>query len=145
MSDKAEPLLMVGQYLRQLAEYHKDSDSPLLVERDGDPFHVETRALSKKQLGKSAAHAETRAGAIASDGTFLYIHTEDGLQKVGTGLNGTIKGHVYKSNTEYQSAASKSSLVHVGGKLYFWSPDVVITEEAENPSPKCTRFVLLVC
>ena len=39
---------------------------------------------------------------IASDGTYLYIYTKkQGLLKLGTGLNKSIRGHVYAQNSRF--------------------------------------------
>ena len=57
--------------------------------------------------------------AIASDGTYLYLQTSSGLFKVGSGYNGTIKGHTYTGNPEFCSDAGW--LGHVSGQLYFRS------------------------
>lgn len=37
---------------------------------------------------------------LASDGSFLYLLTQGVLYKVGTGFNGTFKGHIYTQNQE---------------------------------------------
>ncbi|XP_038063242.1 E3 ubiquitin-protein ligase MYCBP2-like [Patiria miniata] len=41
--------------------------------------------------------------AIASDGSYLYIHTDTGLYKIGSGFSSTIKGHIYAANREFHS------------------------------------------
>lgn len=33
--------------------------------------------------------------SMASDGQFLYLFTNKGLFKIGSGYSGTVKGHVY--------------------------------------------------
>ncbi|XP_033631426.1 E3 ubiquitin-protein ligase MYCBP2-like isoform X2 [Asterias rubens] len=39
--------------------------------------------------------------AIASDGSYLYIHTGTGLYKIGSGYSSTIKGHIYAVNRDF--------------------------------------------
>uniref|UniRef100_A0ABM0LXG7 Probable E3 ubiquitin-protein ligase MYCBP2 n=1 Tax=Saccoglossus kowalevskii TaxID=10224 RepID=A0ABM0LXG7_SACKO len=57
-------------------------------------------------------------GAIASDGSYLYIHNSLGLFKVGTGYNSTIKGHVYKSRSDFHTA-DQGWLSFVKGLLFY--------------------------
>ena len=57
--------------------------------------------------------------AMASDGTYLYLQTSNGLFKVGSGYNGTIKGHTYLHNSTFVS--EPGWLGHVSGHLYFRS------------------------
>ena len=57
--------------------------------------------------------------AMASDGTHLYLQTSSGLFKVGSGYNGTIKGHTYLRNLHFCS--EPGWLGHVSGYLYFRS------------------------
>ena len=57
--------------------------------------------------------------AMASDGTYLYLQTSAGLFKVGSGYNGTIKGHAYLHNPSFIS--EPGWLGHVCGHLYFRS------------------------
>lgn len=53
----------------------------------------------------------TKTDAIASDGTFIYVHSySKGLQKIGTGFGGTIKGHVYASNASFRYIKSRGRL-----------------------------------
>jgi hypothetical protein len=40
----------------------------------------------------AAAGANNEYGAVAVDGTFVYVHTARGLLKLGSGRNGTIEG-----------------------------------------------------
>ncbi|XP_055913946.1 E3 ubiquitin-protein ligase highwire isoform X3 [Eupeodes corollae] len=56
--------------------------------------------------------------AMASDGTFIYLLYRTCLLKIGTGFNGSFKGHVYATNTEFGREAS-GWLGFCAGKLYF--------------------------
>ena len=69
------------------------------------------------------SHNETQeipnVHAVACDGTYLFLQTSSGLFKVGSGYNGTIKGHTYIHNPNFCSDAGW--LGHVSGQLYFRS------------------------
>lgn len=51
----------------------------------------------------------------------MYIHNERGLVKIGTGLQGTIRGYVYDSVVGYKSRDRPSELVCLQGKLILFS------------------------
>ena len=62
---------------------------------------------------------------VACDGTFLYAFNKFlGLFKLGTGLNNTVQGHVYKKQVEFQKEDKSTavSLTFASGKLFFTSP-----------------------
>eukprot|EP00094_Tigriopus_californicus_P010528 TCALIF_10156-PA protein Name:"Similar to MYCBP2 E3 ubiquitin-protein ligase MYCBP2 (Homo sapiens)" AED:0.02 eAED:0.04 QI:14/0.77/0.5/1/0.88/0.8/10/0/4914 len=54
---------------------------------------------------------------MASDGSFLYLHTCQGLFKVGSGYGGTVKGRVYLYQSDFE--ARPGWLLHAQGHLYF--------------------------
>jgi hypothetical protein len=56
------------------------------------PFHY---------LVLSAADGCFLHSAMATDGKYLYLHTREGLQKIGSGYNSTIKGHIYMSRADF--------------------------------------------
>lgn len=58
--------------------------------------------------------------AVASDGTYVYIHCRLGLYKLGTGKNNTTPGIVYCSIKGYRGS-ERSSLACVGDRLYYRS------------------------
>lgn len=62
--------------------------------------------------------------SIATDGSYIYVHSSMGLMKIGTGANGTSPGYVYAHIRGYR-AKETSSMVCVGDKLYYRSPAVV--------------------
>lgn len=54
---------------------------------------------------------------MASDGSFLYLHTCQGLFKVGSGYGGTVKGRVYLHQSDFE--ARPGWLLHAQDHLYF--------------------------
>uniref|UniRef100_T1JCF5 RCR-type E3 ubiquitin transferase n=1 Tax=Strigamia maritima TaxID=126957 RepID=T1JCF5_STRMM len=56
--------------------------------------------------------------AIASDGRFLYIHTSNGLYKIGTGYGNTIKGTVIANSPDF-FPNEKGWLGFASNKLFF--------------------------
>ncbi len=55
--------------------------------------------------------------SLASDGSHIYLQSNLGLFKIGSGYGGTIRGHVYQVNSEFYS--KPGWLGYVRGKLYF--------------------------
>lgn len=55
--------------------------------------------------------------SLASDGVYLYLQSNQGLTKVGSGYGSTIKGHVYRHNEEFYS--QPGWIGFVSGSLYF--------------------------
>lgn len=39
--------------------------------------------------------------SLASDGSYLYIHSNRGLFKMGSGYGGTIKAHIYAHKPDF--------------------------------------------
>ncbi len=62
--------------------------------------------------------------AIATDGSYLYVHSPAGLHKVGTGQNGTTPGQVYEAIKGYRAHERCVSLACIGGQLFYRSPDI---------------------
>jgi len=79
-----------------------------------------TAILYSKKNAKQDSN--TKRCTIATDGRYLYVHTEDGLIKFGTGMHGTVKSHIYGFKPNYYPNVPTSSLALVGDKLYFWTP-----------------------
>ncbi|TMW42164.1 hypothetical protein DOY81_012753, partial [Sarcophaga bullata] len=48
--------------------------------------------------------------ALASDGTYLYLLLGGALLKIGTGYNGSYKGHIYMQNDEFTKANHRLEL-----------------------------------
>lgn len=148
--------LPVGASIRQILEHSKEFDVPLPLEPLEDGWTVEallsapsskqSRSVSISQRA-SAAYAfvqeSTTNASIASDGRFLYIHSaSSGLHKIGTGLYNTIRGHSYASNPNFHLGERWSSIVCIGDKLYYWSPEhsydtfrPAKTDSKDNSSP----------
>ncbi|XP_025833228.1 E3 ubiquitin-protein ligase MYCBP2-like, partial [Agrilus planipennis] len=55
--------------------------------------------------------------SLASDGQYLYLFTNKGLFKIGSGYGGTIKGHVYFYKPDFYPN-DKGTLVFCGENLY---------------------------
>ncbi len=74
------------------------------------------------------AGTSTRRSGVACDGRFLYIHVAgSGLAKVGTGRQGTLRGHVYARAPAYRPADSRRSLVVLGDDyLVYTSPELAV-------------------
>ena len=47
------------------------------------------------------AREALRCYSMASDGHHLYLHTSQGLYKVGSGFSGTMRGHVYRHRPDF--------------------------------------------
>ncbi|XP_064637403.1 E3 ubiquitin-protein ligase MYCBP2-like isoform X3 [Lineus longissimus] len=73
---------------------------------------------SYKVSTKSAADGGFLHSAIATDGKYLYLHTREGLQKIGSGYNSTIKGHIYMSRPDFHPR-QKGWLAFAKGMLFF--------------------------
>lgn len=57
--------------------------------------------------------------SMASDGQFLYIFSNRGLVKIGTGYGGTLKGHVYTWKAEfYPNDKGWIGFCHVSKSLF---------------------------
>ena len=50
----------------------------------------------RMNLKDGASNQNPTCLSMASDGHYLYLHTNLGLFKVGSGFSGTVRGHVYK-------------------------------------------------
>jgi len=65
----------------------------------------------------SGTSASAFVGSVASDGTFLYLFSPQGLLKVGSGYGGSVAAHVYAANSTFgqltvqptDTAASKTA------------------------------------
>ena len=58
---------------------------------------------------------------LASDGTFVYVLSESGLYKVGSGYGSTVKGRVYRHRADFDP--SPAWIGCAGGNLYYTSLD----------------------
>jgi len=63
------------------------------------------------------ASGPSMAQGLACDGPYLYVHTRDGLEKIGSGFCGTTKGQRYAYRPEYRNQ-ELVRLAAIGGKLY---------------------------
>ena len=61
----------------------------------------------------------SRAHSLASDGAFVYLLTDRGLFKVGSGYGGTVKGRVYRHRPDFDP--SPAWIGFAGGALYYRS------------------------
>jgi hypothetical protein len=79
----------------------------------------------------------TLRSAVASDGSYLYLHSSSGLAKLGTGYNGTFAGHLYVSKPRYR-ASEKPWVACVGNRLYMrsqaMSPDCLVVLDCADLS-----------
>ncbi len=61
----------------------------------------------KVNYGQSRTSAATappnKVYSMASDGTYIFLHTSSGLFKVGSGYGGTVKGRIYRHRPEFES------------------------------------------
>ncbi|KNC55091.1 HECT domain containing 3 [Thecamonas trahens ATCC 50062] len=119
--------LDVSTYLGRLASYNPHIPLAALDAKAALSFSNEYTAPAAGSQG-SAASADTPAafrepGAIATDGTYLYIHDAHGLAKIGTGANGSIQGHVYAARPLFR-ASDAASLLCVCDKLYYRSASI---------------------
>lgn len=55
---------------------------------------------SRMDGGADGSNDQTHA-SCACDGVFVFVHTQEGLAKIGTGRCGTLPGHVYAINPEF--------------------------------------------
>ena len=60
---------------------------------------------------------QSSAQGLATDGTYLYVHTRDGIEKIGSGFNGTVRGQRYAYRSDYRNA-ELVRLCAVGNKIY---------------------------
>jgi hypothetical protein len=82
-----------------------------------------TIAYSRSQLiiKSLPPNSESKFVTVATDGSFLYVHSTAGLAKLGTGYNGTIQGHLYACKPRYR-VLEKPWMACVGTRLYMRSP-----------------------
>jgi hypothetical protein len=107
----ADSQLSIGPFVKQISEFRREADVPLPVNKHDEPFFVESQ--------DSPSESSASRGAVACDGTFLYTHSSrSGLNKVGTGLGGTIKGYVYVSNPDAFLNDKGLSLAWIDGDLF---------------------------
>lgn len=80
-------------------------------------------SLGRTQLSLKphSALSPARFVSVATDGSYLYLHTSSGLAKLGTGYNGTFEGYLYASKSGYR-ALEKPWMAVAGGKIYLRSP-----------------------
>lgn len=56
--------------------------------------------------------------SFVSDGSYLYMLSNQGLLKVGTGYSGTIKGHIYMHKTDFHCTET-CWIGYCNGALYY--------------------------
>lgn len=84
-----------------------------------EKVHYYPKEEEKKKDGPAPAADKVPYAAMTCDGTYLYVHTVEGLFKIGTGRE-TLLGKVYLHKNDFR-ITEKGSLVHLRGKLLFRS------------------------
>eukprot|EP00029_Vermamoeba_vermiformis_P008050 TRINITY_DN365_c0_g1_i7.p1 TRINITY_DN365_c0_g1~~TRINITY_DN365_c0_g1_i7.p1 ORF type:complete len:4455 (+),score=2004.27 TRINITY_DN365_c0_g1_i7:138-13502(+) len=150
--------LKIGTFLKQLDEYKRDQEHAVMTERGLEStWYIDTQlnttaeSQSTFNLSKAAQQlvasqavngialvSDHRTAALASDGAYLYLHeTNQGLFKIGTGLMGTIRGHIYHSRNDYHSSDHNTSLASVQGAVWYLSstlmPSPAVSSSDESP------------
>ncbi|KAM9484008.1 E3 ubiquitin-protein ligase MYCBP2 isoform 21-T21 [Salvelinus alpinus] len=70
---------------------------------------IKRAALMNKWVVKEVTVNEDERCLLQTDGSFLYLLCKDGLYKVGSGYNGTVRGHVYNSTSCFRNRMEKRS------------------------------------
>ncbi|XP_055726868.1 E3 ubiquitin-protein ligase MYCBP2 isoform X16 [Salvelinus fontinalis] len=70
---------------------------------------IKRAALMNKWVLKEVTVNEDERCLLQTDGSFLYLLCKDGLYKVGSGYNGTVRGHVYNSTSCFRNRMEKRS------------------------------------
>ena len=113
----SSPNLKINNYLKQLSEYRKLSNLPILVEG------ASTGAWTINQVildNNNPNDFTNKLDCICSDGSFLYFQShKQGLRKIGTGYNNTLKGYVYNRSTDYRVNDYPKALLSLHNKLYY--------------------------
>ena len=60
---------------------------------------------------------ELNVYSMTGDGNYIYLNTNLGMFKVGSGYGGTVRGHVYKHRAEFRQRADWMGIIR--NKLYF--------------------------
>jgi len=109
----------VVPYLKQLEDYrkHKEACSLFDVAYQGS-FKYLYRESSYGLFSSYANQNIGSAGALTTDGQFIYLVNREGLLKIGSGFGGTIRGHVYKFRDQF-SFSGKCWIACVANVLYF--------------------------
>ncbi len=82
----------------------------------------------------------TKVHGLASDGAFLYLLTDRGLFKVGSGYGGTIKGYVYRHREDFDSSPA---WIGFAGQTLYYRP---LSEEKDGAGGGGTKIeVCQVC
>lgn len=76
-----------------------------------EEFHIDEYHFDPQTIGVQPC--------IASDGKFIYLLVSRALLKVGSGFNGTKKGHVYYLNKEF-TKTKNAWIGFCNGTLYFY-------------------------
>ena len=58
-----------------------------------------------------------------NNGQYLYIHSNKGICKIGTGINGTSPGSLISQISKYR-ASEKSSIACIDDKIYYRSANI---------------------
>ena len=125
--------LRVGSLLRHVLLLNNGLQVPYMsrISFDEEWRHnsltVGTKVARIPPVEKHALHFVSRSGkqsyhtgGVAVVGSFLFVYNKYGVAKVGTGLDGTVKGRVYASNTTVVPVndSDRGGLVCVHGRLY---------------------------
>ncbi|GAB5364989.1 hypothetical protein AAMO2058_001017600, partial [Amorphochlora amoebiformis] len=96
--------------LEDLAGYHKGLDNSAIC-KSGLRF-----SWNQSFVGKGPSRVP-HALAVAKGGGYLFLHGSEGLQKIGTGVGGTTRGHIYTSRPDF-FPSDPVSICCIGDRLY---------------------------
>lgn len=120
ISNSSLPFLNVAPFLKKLADWKVE----LVLSPICQPSLSGSWTARPHQIQQNTASSPSLFGdSLATDGTYLYIHNSNGLCKVGTGLEGTIQGRTYLSQTDF-FPSERGWLCCVANRLYFRSPAI---------------------
>jgi N-acetylneuraminic acid mutarotase len=119
----------------------KEEDADL-EEAEAEKKKAEANLMHRRRYGmvrgdeeaKAASKAPVSPSALTCDGSYLYVHSENGLAKVGTGYGDTRRGHVYAFKADWHKGET-GGLAYVNGRLYYRSQTLdkkVIVMNADN-------------
>jgi hypothetical protein len=123
----------VTTLLENAQKYHSELDLSAVWNTAAESTYTAPIPKNGRSLDRGNAYA------LATDGKYLYMHCAQpiGLQKTGTGLHGTIRGHAYLNKPDWR-VNQRVHLCHIQGKLYamsasFWPKvEVLDTDTLES-------------
>ena len=82
------------------------------------------------ELSYRADQLDMTVHAMAGDGQFIYLNTDLGMLKVGSGYGGTVRGHVYKHKPDFRQRADWMGVI--AEKLYFKAEEASATSASSS-------------